>query len=38
MPDGLHVAAVATLADARAAMEAIGAGEGDSLPTCEARG
>ncbi|MGO2042737.1 MAG: YlbL family protein, partial [Cellulosimicrobium funkei] len=38
VPDGLHVAAVATLADARAAMEAIGAGEGDSLPTCEARG
>ena len=37
MPDGLHVAAVSTLADARAAMEAIGAGEGDSLATCEAR-
>ncbi|QJW37430.1 PDZ domain-containing protein [Cellulosimicrobium protaetiae] len=38
VPEGLHVAAVSTLADARAAMEAIGAGEGDSLPTCEARG
>jgi len=37
VPDGLHVAAVSTLADARAAMEAIGAGEGDSLATCEAR-
>ncbi|ARU52474.1 PDZ domain-containing protein [Cellulosimicrobium cellulans] len=38
VPDGLHVAAVSTLADARAAMEAIGAGEGDTLATCEARG
>lgn len=38
VPDGLHVAAVSTLADARDAMTAIGAGEGGSLPTCEARG
>ncbi len=33
-PDGLHVAAVATLAEARAAVEAIGAGDGASLRTC----
>ncbi len=38
VPEGLHVAAVSTLADARAAVVAIGAGEGGSLPTCEARG
>lgn len=38
VPDGLHVAAVSTLADARAAVTAIGAGQGDSLPTCEAGG
>ena len=33
-PDGLHVVAVATLAEARAAVEAIGAGEAASLRTC----
>ncbi|WP_418277671.1 PDZ domain-containing protein [Isoptericola jiangsuensis] len=33
-PDGLQVVAVATLSDARAAMEAIGAGEGGDLPRC----
>lgn len=33
-PGGLHVVAVATLAEARAAVEAIGAGDGDSLRTC----
>jgi PDZ domain-containing protein len=33
-PPGLHVVAVATLAEARAAVEAIGAGEGESLRTC----
>lgn len=34
VPDGLRVARVETLRDARAAMEAIGAGEGESLDTC----
>ena len=34
VPDGLHVVAVSTLDDAVAAMTAIGAGTGDSLPTC----
>ena len=34
-PSGLHVVAVATLAQARAAVEAIGAGDGESLRTCE---
>ncbi|WP_308121567.1 YlbL family protein [Actinotalea ferrariae] len=34
VPDGLRVVSVATLAEAREAMTAIGAGEGDSLPTC----
>jgi PDZ domain-containing protein len=34
IPAGLHVTKVGTLAQARAAMEAIGAGEGESLPTC----
>ena len=33
-PDGIHVVAVATLAEARAAVEAIGAGDGASLRTC----
>lgn len=33
-PSGLHVAAVATLAEARAAVEAIGSGDGESLRTC----
>lgn len=33
-PGGLHVVAVATLAEARAAVEAIGAGDGASLRTC----
>jgi Lon-like protease len=36
VPDGLRVVKVATLHEAREAMEAIGAGEGDSLPTCVA--
>ncbi len=36
VPDGLRVVRVATLADGRDAMEAIGAGEGDTLPTCTA--
>ncbi|QTE30024.1 YlbL family protein [Pengzhenrongella sicca] len=36
VPDGLSVAKVATLAEARAAMTAIGAGDGDSLETCTA--
>lgn len=36
VPDGLRVVEVATLAEARAAVEAIGAGTGDDLPTCEA--
>lgn len=35
VPDGLRVVKVATLGDARAAVEAIGAGKGtDQLPTC----
>lgn len=34
VPGGLRVARVATLHDARAAMTAIGAGRGDTLPTC----
>lgn len=34
VPDGLHVARVATFDEARAAVEAIGAGHGRSLPTC----
>ncbi|GAB4084179.1 PDZ domain-containing protein [Myceligenerans cantabricum] len=33
-PDGLRVVRVETLRDAREAMEAIGAGEGGTLPTC----
>ena len=33
-PDGLRVVPVETLGDARAALEAIGAGDGDGLPTC----
>jgi PDZ domain-containing protein len=33
-PRGLGVVAVATLAEARAAVEAIGAGDGDTLRTC----
>lgn len=35
VPDGLRVVRVATLGDARAAVEAIGAGQADDLPTCE---
>lgn len=34
VPDGLRVVSVATLHEARVAMEAIGAGEADDLPTC----
>lgn len=34
VPRGLRVASVGTLAEARAAMEAIGAGRGDTLETC----
>lgn len=34
-PSGLRVVAVATLAEARAAVEAIGSGEGQSLRTCD---
>ncbi|MEK8225421.1 hypothetical protein NKG05_03710 [Oerskovia sp. M15] len=34
VPDGLRVVKIATLEDAREAMTAIGAGEGESLPTC----
>ncbi len=34
VPDGLRVVSVATLADGRDALEAIGAGDGDALPTC----
>lgn len=34
VPDGLQVVRVATLEDARTAIEAIGAGEGTGLPTC----
>ncbi|HRW20288.1 MAG TPA: PDZ domain-containing protein [Dermatophilaceae bacterium] len=33
-PDGLRVVKVATFADARAAVEAIGQGRGDALPQC----
>jgi PDZ domain-containing protein len=36
VPDGLRVVRVATLAEGRAAIEAIGAGDGDALPTCTA--
>ncbi|MFC4554237.1 PDZ domain-containing protein [Georgenia faecalis] len=36
VPDGLQVVAVDTLAQARDAVEAIAAGEGDSLPGCAA--
>ncbi|WP_225753155.1 PDZ domain-containing protein [Actinotalea sp. Marseille-Q4924] len=35
VPDGLRVVRVATLDDARAAVEAIGAGTAQDLPTCE---
>jgi PDZ domain-containing protein len=35
-PDGLRVVRVETLRDARLAMEAIGAGEGENLDTCSA--
>jgi Lon-like protease len=38
VPEGLDVVRVATLAEARDAMTAIGAGEGGSLPTCETAG
>ncbi|MFC7406259.1 PDZ domain-containing protein [Georgenia alba] len=34
VPDGLRVVPVGTLAEARDAVEAIGQGDGDSLPTC----
>ncbi len=34
VPAGLRVIAVSTLAEARDAIEAVGAGEGESLPTC----
>ncbi len=34
VPDGLRVVRVATLDEGREAMEAIGAGDGDRLPTC----
>lgn len=34
VPDGLSVTSVATLAQARAAVEAIGRGETEGLPTC----
>lgn len=33
-PDGLQVVAVSTLAEARAAVEAVGRGEGEGLPGC----
>jgi len=36
VPDGLRVVEVATLHEAREAMVAIGAGDGDDLPTCTA--
>ena len=36
VPEGLHVAKIATLSEARDAMTAIGAGTGDDLPTCTA--
>lgn len=35
VPDGLRVVAVSTITDARAAVEAIGAGTGGTLPTCD---
>lgn len=35
VPAGLSVVAVSTLHEAREAMTAIGAGDGESLPTCE---
>lgn len=34
VPDGLRVVKVSSLHEARAAITAIGAGDGDSLPTC----
>ena len=34
VPDGLHVVKIATLHGARLAVDAIGAGKGDTLPTC----
>jgi PDZ domain-containing protein len=34
VPDGLHVARISTLHEAREALVAIGEGKGDSLPTC----
>lgn len=34
VPDGLRVVRVATLDDARTAVEAIGAGDGEDLPVC----
>ena len=34
VPQGLRVVAVGTLAEARAAVEAIGRGEADGLPAC----
>lgn len=36
VPDGLRVVAVETLAEGREAITAIGAGDGDELPTCTA--
>lgn len=36
VPDGLHVARIATLHEAREAMTAIGAGKGSTLETCSA--
>ncbi|MBD7920200.1 PDZ domain-containing protein [Cellulomonas sp. Sa3CUA2] len=36
VPDGLRVVEISTLHEAREAMVAIGAGEGDDLPTCTA--
>jgi PDZ domain-containing protein len=36
VPDGLHVARIATLHEAREAMTAIGAGKGSTLATCSA--
>lgn len=35
VPSGLQVVAVGTLGEARAAVEAIGAGEADDLPACD---
>ncbi|WP_448630108.1 S16 family serine protease [Cellulomonas soli] len=37
VPEGLHVAKVATLHEAREAITAIGAGSTDDLPTCTAQ-